>query len=79
MEKAPGTAPFLAAIFDFTIAATMSFGPSGASINAMSTAVPRLAAGITRSLFVEDAADHWDDFLNYTVPVFEPDPEDQNK
>jgi cation diffusion facilitator CzcD-associated flavoprotein CzcO len=78
MEKVPGDAPFLASIFDFTIAATMSLGPSGSSINAMTTAVPRLAAGITRSLFREDVAYHWDDFLAYDVPVFVPTGDDSD-
>lgn len=75
-EKRPGEAPWLADIHDFTIAATMSFGPSGASINAMTTAVPRLAAGITRGLFREDVRDHWQDLLAYDVPVFVPGPPD---
>jgi len=58
MEREPGSAPYLGSIFDFTIAATMSLGPSGSSINAMTTAVPLLAAGVTRSLFREDVAHH---------------------
>lgn len=79
MEKVPGEAPYLSSVFDFTIAATMSFGPSGASINAMTTAVPRLSRGITRSLFREDVDYHWDDFLAYDTPVFVPYGEDEGK
>ena len=78
-EKVSGEAPYLSSIFDFTIAATMSFGPSGASINAMTTAVPRLAAAITRTLFREDVDHHWRDFLSYDVPVFVPSGEDADK
>jgi cation diffusion facilitator CzcD-associated flavoprotein CzcO len=79
LEKQSGDAPFLRCIYDFTIAATMSFGPSGASINAMSTAVPRLAASITRQFFCEDTEHHWQQFLDYDTPVFVPSTIDENK
>ncbi len=59
LEKVAGTAPFLADIHDFTIGTTLSFGPFGCSINAMNIAVPKLAAGITRSLFAADLETHW--------------------
>ena len=78
-ESAAGAAPYLSSIFDFTIAATMSHGPSGASINAMTTAVPRLAAGITKALFTEDVQYHWQDFQAYDVSVFEPWGPDEGK
>ncbi len=42
----------------FNIASTMSFGPSGSSINAMTTAVPKLVAGLTRGLFKGDLERH---------------------
>jgi cation diffusion facilitator CzcD-associated flavoprotein CzcO len=67
-EKTPGTAPWLADIHLFTIASTMSFGPSGSSINAMTTAVPKLVYGLTRGLFREDAAQHWKSLQEYDVP-----------
>lgn len=78
-ERAPGTAPWLADIHDFTIAATMSFGPSGCSINAMTTAVPRLVRGITRGLFRADVERHWQRFLDYDTPIFELEPPDLDK
>ncbi len=46
----------------------MSFGPSGSSINAMTTAVPRLVSGITRGLFREDAPAFYDALLAYDMP-----------
>jgi FAD-dependent urate hydroxylase len=46
----------------------MSFGPSGSSINAMTTAVPKLVHGITRGLFRADIAAHWDSFKAYDEP-----------
>ena len=71
LEKEPGTAPLLSHIFDFTIGATMSFGPSGCSINAMKIAVPRLVAGITRGLFREDIEHHWESLAAYDVAQFD--------
>lgn len=78
-EKHAGEAPYLSAVFDYTIAATMSFGPSGSSINAMTTAVPRLSSAITRTLFEEDLEYHWQDFLAYDAPVFVPTGPDIDK
>ncbi|ORE96139.1 oxidoreductase [Stappia sp. 22II-S9-Z10] len=67
-EKVPGETPLVSRIHLFGIAATMSFGPSGSSINAMTTAVPRLVSGVTRGLFREDAAAHYADIVAYDVP-----------
>ncbi len=52
----------------FNIASTMSFGPSGSSINAMTTAVPKLVAGLTRGLFRADLDRHWRSLQDYDVP-----------
>ena len=52
----------------FAIASTMSFGPSGSSINAMTTAVPKLVHGLTRGLFRADIERHWASFKAYDVP-----------
>ena len=68
MEKTPGETPWIGRIHLFSIASTVSFGPSGSSINAMTTAVPRLVSGITRSLFREDAPAHYAALLAYDVP-----------
>jgi cation diffusion facilitator CzcD-associated flavoprotein CzcO len=76
-EKSPGDAPWLSHIFDFTMGATISLGPSGCSINGMKAAVPLLAAGITRGLFRADAAHHWRRLLDYDTPVFTPASDDQ--
>jgi cation diffusion facilitator CzcD-associated flavoprotein CzcO len=67
VEKTAGATPWIADIHLFTIASTMSFGPSGSSINAMTTAVPKLVAGITRSLFRQDIDSHWASFSAYDV------------
>ena len=51
----------------FSIASTMSFGPSGSSINAMTTAAPKLVRGLTGGLFREDVARHWAALQAYDV------------
>ena len=53
-EKHPGKTPWISGIHLFGIGTTMSFGPAGSSINAMSISAPRVAAGVTRNLFAED-------------------------
>lgn len=66
-----GDVPGLQRIRLFTFGATMSFGPSGSSINALKFAVPTLVHGITRDLFREGAAEHFDDLCAYDTPEFD--------
>jgi cation diffusion facilitator CzcD-associated flavoprotein CzcO len=68
MERVAGEAPWIADIHVFAIASTMSFGASGSSINAMTTAVPKLVYGLTRGLFRADIERHWASFRAYDVP-----------
>ena len=68
MPRRSGQADWMRDIHLFNIAATMSFGPSGSSINAMSTAVPKLVAGLTRGLFQADLERHWSALQAYDVP-----------
>ncbi|MBN8929539.1 MAG: NAD(P)/FAD-dependent oxidoreductase [Rhodospirillales bacterium] len=65
--REPGAA-WMTDIHMFNIASTMSFGPSGSSINAMTTAVPKLVHGLTRGLFVGDLDAHWAALEAYDVP-----------
>jgi cation diffusion facilitator CzcD-associated flavoprotein CzcO len=67
-ERVAGETPWIADIHVFAIASTMSFGPSGSSINAMTTAVPKLVHGLTRGLFRADIERHWASFKAYDVP-----------
>lgn len=67
-ERVPGVTPWIADIHLFSIASTMSFGASGSSINAMTTAVPRLVNGLTRGLFRADIERLWSDFQAYDEP-----------
>jgi cation diffusion facilitator CzcD-associated flavoprotein CzcO len=70
-EKVPGRAPWLADIHLFGIGSTLSFGPSGSSINAMTIHVPRLVSGVTRGLFESDLQKHWESLLAYDVKQVE--------
>ena len=70
LEKLPGSAPWLKNVHLFTFGATMSFGPSGSSINAMKFAVPRLVDALTRDLFLEDIEQHFDSMISYNLPEF---------
>jgi cation diffusion facilitator CzcD-associated flavoprotein CzcO len=68
VERIPGKTPWITDVHVFAIASTMSFGPSGSSINAMTTAVPKLVRGLTRGLFRADIERHWASFKAYDVP-----------
>ena len=68
VEKRVGETPWIRDIHLFSIASTMSFGPSGSSINAMTTVVPKLVSGITRGLFQGDVEAHWESLKAYDVP-----------
>ena len=72
LQKVPGRAPHLADVHDFTIGTTLSFGPFGCSINAMTIAVPKLVAGITRGLMAADLELHWRSLQAFEGTVFEP-------
>jgi cation diffusion facilitator CzcD-associated flavoprotein CzcO len=67
-ERVAGQTPWIANIHLFAFASTMSFGPSGSSINAMTTAVPKLVYGLTRGLFRADIERHWNSFRAYDLP-----------
>ncbi|HEY3847298.1 MAG TPA: hypothetical protein VGL95_09310, partial [Acetobacteraceae bacterium] len=73
-ETVPGRTPWIADLHLFGIGTTMSFGPAGSSINAMTTATPKLVAGVTRGLFRADLAEHWRDLRAYQVRQAELDP-----
>ncbi|WP_439596029.1 NAD(P)-binding domain-containing protein [Falsiroseomonas sp.] len=74
LERVPGETPWMRDIHLFGIGTTMSFGPAGASINAMGIAVPRLAAGITRGLFASDLPRFYESLRAYDVAQVEIDP-----
>lgn len=68
VEKTAGRTPWISNIHLFAIGATMSFGPSGSSINAMTTVIPKLVSAITKDLFEADVAQHWHSLQAYDEP-----------
>lgn len=56
--KQEGTAPWLDHVFTITRGATLSLGPSAASNSNIKYTAPRLISGVTRALFLADAARH---------------------
>ncbi|MBX9667541.1 MAG: NAD(P)/FAD-dependent oxidoreductase [Candidatus Obscuribacterales bacterium] len=54
-ERVPGQAPYLNSIFSFTLACFPSLGFGGASIAGMKYSLPRVIAGVTKQLYLEDA------------------------
>jgi cation diffusion facilitator CzcD-associated flavoprotein CzcO len=68
VERRAGDTPWIRDIHLFGIGTTMSFGPAGSSINAMSIAAPRLAAGVTRGLFEADLPRLHAELEAYDVP-----------
>jgi hypothetical protein len=66
-ERVAGATPWISDIHLFAIASTMSFGASGSSINAMTTAVPKIVHGMTRGLFRADIEGHWASLQAYDV------------
>lgn len=73
-ERVPGETPWIRDIHLFGIGTTMSFGPAGSSINAMTIAAPRVAAGVTRGLFEADLPRLHADLLAYDVAQVTIDP-----
>jgi len=67
-EKVQGRTPWIGNIHLFAIGSTMSFGPSGSSINAMTTAIAKLVSGLTCALFQADVERHWQSLMAYDVP-----------
>lgn len=56
--KTPGSAPWLDHLFTITRGATLSMGPSAASNSNIKYTAPRIISGVTRALFLDDAAEH---------------------
>jgi cation diffusion facilitator CzcD-associated flavoprotein CzcO len=70
VEKVPGAAPWIGDLHLFDFGTTMSFGPSGSSINGMKFAVPRLVSALTRDLFRADIEAHYARMMAYDTPEF---------
>ncbi|MEI9942534.1 MAG: NAD(P)/FAD-dependent oxidoreductase [Pseudomonadota bacterium] len=69
-ERQPGQAPYLAHLYNYTFGGLLSMGFGGASISGLKYSAARLVSGITRSLFVEDSATHFDNLCHFAEPEF---------
>jgi xanthine/CO dehydrogenase XdhC/CoxF family maturation factor/cation diffusion facilitator CzcD-associated flavoprotein CzcO len=69
-EREPGAAPYLKYLYNYTFGCLLSLGFGGASISGMKYSVPRLVAGITGSLFVEDRDHYFDSLCNFAEREF---------
>lgn len=69
-EKTPGSTPYLASVFNFTFGSLLSLGLGGASISGMKYGLPRLIAGITKQLYLEDSDRFYDSLCGYDVEDF---------
>jgi cation diffusion facilitator CzcD-associated flavoprotein CzcO len=67
-ERMPGACPALRRIHCFNYAATLSHGKLSGDIRAISQGAQRLARGIARSLFVEDAGQHFEALQAFSEP-----------
>ena len=63
-----GRAPWLANLYCFNHAASLSLGKISGDIPAISQGAARLAQGIAASLYREDIEQHWQQLLDYEKP-----------
>jgi FAD-dependent urate hydroxylase len=69
-EREPGEAPYLRTLHNYTFGCLLSLGFGGASISGMKYSIPRLVAGITGSLFVEDRDAHFESLCRFAEREF---------
>ena len=67
-EKTRGACPALSRLHGFNYPATLSHGKLSGDIPAISEGADRLARGIVRRLFVDDAAVHFDNLKAFATP-----------
>lgn len=70
-EREPGQAPYLRYLYNYTFGCLLSLGFGGASISGMKYSIPRLVAGITGSLFVEDRDRYYASLCDFSVKELE--------
>jgi len=69
-EREPGKAPYLGTLHNYTFGCLLSLGFGGASISGMKYSIPRLVSGLTRSLFLEDRAAHYESLCRFAEREF---------
>jgi FAD-dependent urate hydroxylase len=70
-ERRPGAAPYLSHLYNYTFGGLLSMGFGGASISGLKYSSARLVSGITRSLFAEDSAAHFESLTSYAEAEFQ--------
>ncbi len=70
LPRRPDAADRLHGLFAFNYSALVSLGLSAAALSGMKFAAPRVVAGITRQLFLDDQAEILGDFLAYAEEEF---------
>jgi len=70
-DQPSGSAAWLGNLFNYTFGCLLSVGFGGASISGMKYSVPKVVYGVTRRLFVEDGAAHFDTLASYRTEEFE--------
>ena len=68
--KTPEAADRLYGLFVFNYSALVSLGLSAAALSGLKFAAPKVAAGITRQLFMDDSEEILGDFLAYSEVEF---------
>lgn len=69
-ERRHGEAPFLSFLHNYTFGGLLSMGFGGASISGLKYSAARLVSGITRSLFLEDSAMHYEALCSFEETEF---------
>jgi hypothetical protein len=69
-ERTAGTAPYLSHLYNYTFGGLLSMGFGGASISGLKYSAARLVSGITRSLFLEDSAAHFNALRHFSEREF---------
>jgi len=69
-QRHTGQAPYLAHLYNYTFGGLLSMGFGGASISGLKYSAPRLVAGITRSLFLEDSGAHFESLCHFAEREF---------
>lgn len=69
-EKTPGVAPYAQSLFNFTFGGLASLGFGGASISGMKYSLPKIVAGLTRQLYLEDQSAYFQSLKDYHLEEF---------
>jgi cation diffusion facilitator CzcD-associated flavoprotein CzcO len=70
LPRTPGEGDWVSNVHNYTFGCLLSLGFGGASISGMKYSIPRLCAGLTRSLFVEDRDHHFATLRDYATEEF---------